>query len=96
MSNNLAVSLILGVIFSDEGPGYSKLNIFSPDTPSKGNNAIVKITIPKPPNHCKNERHKSILLGIFSMSVKIVAPVVVTPETASNNAFEYPSKALDK
>ena len=96
MRSNLAVSFILGVIFSDEGPGYSKLNIFSPETPSNGNKAIVKITIPRPPNHCKNERHKSILLGILSISVKMVAPVVVTPETASNNAFEYPPKASDK
>jgi hypothetical protein len=30
------------------------------------------------------------------MSVRIVAPVVVTPETASNNALEYPLNAPDK
>ena len=33
----------VSVIFSEEGPGYSRLKIFSPDTPSNGNKAIVKI-----------------------------------------------------
>ena len=57
---------------------------------------MVKITIPRPPNHCRKERHNRILLGIFSISVRIVAPVVVTPETDSKRAFEYPLKDPDK
>ena len=72
------------------------MKIFSPDTPSNGNKAIVKITIPSPPNHWRKERHNNILLGIFSISVRIVAPVVVTPETDSKRAFEYPLNAPDR
>ena len=72
------------------------MKIFSPDTPSNGNKAIVKITIPSPPNHWRKERHNNILLGIFSISVRIVAPVVVTPETDSKRAFDYPLNAPDR
>jgi hypothetical protein len=35
-------------------------------------------------------------LGILSISTKIVAPVVVTPETASKRALEYPSKLPER
>ena len=81
------IALILGVIFSDDGPGYSTLKSFSPDTPNKGNNAIVNTTIPNPPIHCKNALQNKILFGRFSTFSRIVAPVVVTPETASKSAF---------
>ena len=96
MINNLAVSFILGVIFSEDGPGYSRLKIFSPETPSKGNKAIVKTTTPSPPNHWRKDLQKRILLGVLSISTKIVAPVVVTPETASKRALEYPSKLPER
>ena len=42
--------------------------------------------IPIPPNHCVVERHIKIVLGKPSTSAKMVAPVVVNPDVASNTA----------
>ena len=46
--------------------------------------AINRTIIPIPPSHCINERQKRSDFGI-SNEVKIVAPVVVIPDTASKN-----------
>ena len=42
--------------------------------------------MPIPPSHCVSERHSSNPAGWASMSVRIVAPVVVKPEVDSNSA----------
>ena len=42
---------------------------------------------PRPPMKCVEERQNSRLFGRLSMSVRIVEPVVVYPETLSNQAF---------
>ena len=43
--------------------------------------------MPIPPIQCVDARQKSKPMGNASISVKIVAPVVVKPETLSNHAF---------
>ena len=47
----------------------------------------IKITTPIPPKKCVEERHNKRLLGKDSISDKIVAPVVVYPDTLSNHAL---------
>ncbi len=46
-----------------------------------------KTTTPRPPMKCVEDRQKSRLLGRDSTLERIVAPVVVKPETLSNQAF---------
>lgn len=46
-----------------------------------------KTTTPKPPIKCVEERQKSRLFGNASTLSRIVEPVVVKPETLSNQAF---------
>ena len=53
MRSNLAVSFILGVIFSDEGPGYSKLNIFSPGLSHLWHSARARHDAPVKRMDCK-------------------------------------------
>jgi len=57
-----------------------------PPTPNIGNMAMVKTKIPMPPNHCSIALQINIALGINSNPENIVAPVVVSPETASKKA----------
>lgn len=47
----------------------------------------MKTTIPTPPIKWVDERQKSNPLGSVSTSVRIVAPVVVKPDTDSKKAF---------
>ena len=44
-------------------------------------------TTPRPPIKCVEARQNSRLRGRASMSSRMVAPVVVKPETLSNQAF---------
>ena len=46
-----------------------------------------KTTTPKPPMKCVEERQNSRLFGNASTLSRIVEPVVVNPETLSNQAF---------
>ena len=46
-----------------------------------------KTTTPKPPMKCVEERQNSRLRGSASTSSRMVAPVVVKPDTLSNHAF---------
>ena len=82
-----AVDLIRGVNLPSVGPGDSAENICLPATANCGRTAINKTIIPIPPSHCVYDRQKNIVSGYLEKSVKIVAPVVVKPETASNKAF---------
>jgi hypothetical protein len=45
--------------------------------------ATNKVSIPMPPNHCIRLLQNKTLFGITSISVNILAPVVVKPETDS-------------
>ena len=52
----------------------------------RGRIATVRTTIPMPPSHCISERQNRMERGSASMSVRIVAPVVVKPDIASKKA----------
>ena len=54
--------------------------------PSRGSTATVSTTIPIPPSHWVSERQNSTDRGRASMSVRIVAPVVVNPDIVSKKA----------
>lgn len=53
----------------------------------EGRTRRVNTTIPTPPIKCVDERQKRIPLGRDSTSVRMVAPVVVKPDTDSKKAF---------
>ena len=82
-SSTRAVWRIWGCRPSDAGPGASIWNRRLPPTPSDGSTATNSTTMPMPPIHWVNARHNSRLRGTASMSVRIVAPVVVRPLIAS-------------
>lgn len=69
------------------GPGVSILKACIPPTPIFGRIAIANTTIPIPPIHWLNERQNKIPFGSDSTSLKILAPVVVRPETDSKILF---------
>ena len=73
-----------GVIFeSFIGPGVSALNICRPPMPSRGSTATASTIKPMPPSQTSCVRQKLIEAGRSSIPLRIVAPVVVNPETAS-------------
>ena len=81
--NIFAVSLSLGAIFPATGPGDSALYIWNPPIPKAGRSARVNTSIPMPPIQWVNDLQKIIPCGRDSISLKIVAPVVVNPDTIS-------------
>ena len=81
-----AVSAILGVIRSGEGPGTSARSRFIPPAPRRGRMATKRAMIPMPPSQWEKLRQKSIPRGKASTSANIVAPVVVKPDMDSKNA----------
>ncbi len=54
--------------------------------PKNGSNASDSTTMPIPPNHCVTQRQSCNPCGNASMSVSMVAPVVVKPDMVSKNA----------
>ena len=50
---------------------------------------MTNANTPIPPIKCVKPRQKSIALSKCSTSLNIVAPVVVNPDTVSNNASMY-------
>jgi hypothetical protein len=80
----LAVSVSRGVIFeSFIGPGVSALSMLRPPKPSSGRIATARTTTPRPPIQCMKVRQKLIDSGRWSSPESTVAPVAVSPETAS-------------
>jgi len=79
----LAVWVIRGVTFSSVGPGASAKNICLPATENWGRIATNKTIIPIPPSHWVRLRQKKKDFEYREKSVRIVAPVVVIPETDS-------------
>lgn len=69
------------------GPGTSAFITYIELLFDFGTIAIRKQRIPIPPIQCVKLRQKRIDLGIDSISVNIVAPVVVKPDVVSKNAF---------
>jgi hypothetical protein len=82
----LAVSLILGIILKVTGPGTSARKIRLAPTPNCESRATKKTMIPIPPSQCVRLLQKRIPLGSPSTFEKILAPVVVNPETVSKKA----------
>ena len=78
--------MILEVIFVTDGPGLSARIrlIFFP--PLSGRIAIMKTSTPIPPIQWVKLLQKRIQRGTTSTFVRTLDPVVVNPDTASNNA----------
>ena len=93
-----AVSAMRGdILLSLIGPVDSALYNCIPPTPSMGNIANAKITIPIPPSHWSICLYISIDGDRFSKSSMMVAPVVVHPEIDSNKAStKLSDKSLSK
>lgn len=86
--SHLAVVLMRGWIFPIFSPVVSAEKRRRSPLPMVGSTAIVKNTIPIPPNQWVMLRQKSRPRGRLSMFVSTVAPVVVNPDIASRNAAE--------
>ena len=72
-----------GVKRSVWGPGASARSNCMPPTPSKGRIATANTNIPMPPNQWVKLRQNRIPCGKCSISVRIVAPVVLKPDIDS-------------
>ncbi len=81
-----AVSAMRGASFSDRAPENSALYSAIPPAPIRGSTAMVRSTTPMPPSQCVKCRQNWITGGSTSTRGRIVAPVVVKPETDSNTA----------
>ncbi|OQA41027.1 MAG: hypothetical protein BWY50_01917 [Spirochaetes bacterium ADurb.Bin315] len=80
--------LIFGVNLSFVGPTLSAPTSIVPVTPKAGRRATKSTTIPIPPSQLVWERQKRIDRGRLSISLNVVAPVVVNPLMVSKNAEE--------
>ena len=72
------------VSFSEVGPGDSAAIRFCARSPMEGNSASASTRMPIPPSQWVELRQNRILRGRFSTCVRMEAPVVVKPETDSN------------
>ena len=88
IQRRFAVSVILGCILLDEGPGDSAIKSSIPPTPNIGSIATVSTIIPIPPIHWVILRQSIIPAGNASISFITEAPVVVYPENVSKIAPE--------
>ena len=71
---------------STVGPGTSALIIFIVFPDDRGITAITKTNTPIPPIQWVKDLQNRIPIGSASISVRIVDPVVVKPDTVSKNA----------
>ena len=81
-----AVVRALGTSLSQVGPGISARIRNMEFLLLKGITAITKTSTPIPPTQWVRQRQKFIHLGRPSISLRIVDPVVVKPDTTSKNA----------
>ena len=79
----IAVYLILGVSLSFVGPTDSAPTNPVPFTPRRGRTATKRTTIPIPPSQLVMLRQKRMDLALSSITVNVVAPVVVKPDIIS-------------
>ena len=76
----------LGTSFPTEGPGLSARIRYILEAPASGSSAIMKTSTPIPPIQWEKLRHIRTERGRISTSPRIVAPVVVNPDTISKSA----------
>ena len=94
---SVAILAALGRIFSEVSE-LSNLNSCIPPTPRFGNIEIALTIIPMPPSHWRIARQRIIPFDVLSMSLIIVEPVVVNPETASKKEsvkLRLPDEAIN-
>ena len=77
---------ILGTILDTEGPGLSARSRWLAWPPLKFTRASMNTRMPMPPNQWEKLRQNSMHWSRASTSVRMLAPVVVKPETISNTA----------
>ena len=82
----LAVYLAFGTSLSASGPGTSALIKCIESSSSRDVSTITKTRTPIPPIQCVRLLQKDIPIGRDSISVNIVEPVVVKPDTVSKKA----------
>ena len=84
----MAVSCTFGTNLPTVGPGLSAFIRYMEYPSVRGRIAIIKTRIPMPPPQWVKQRQNSTLLYIRSMAspLRMLAPVVVKPETVSNTA----------
>jgi len=76
----------LGTSLPTDGPGLSACIKYILEAPAIGRIASIKTNTPMPPIQWEKLLHIKIECGRTSTSDKIVAPVVVKPDTISNRA----------
>ena len=81
-----AVVRALGTSLSQVGPGISARIRNMEFLLLKGITAMTNTSTPMPPTQWVRQRQKFMHLGSPSISLKIVEPVVVKPDTTSKNA----------
>ena len=81
-----AVVFTLGTSLLTDGPGLSAFIMWIFCPPLRGINAIMNTRTPIPPTQWVKLRQMSIAFGRCSTSARMLAPVVVKPETVSKSA----------
>ena len=81
-----ALDLTFGTRRLTEGPGLSAFMRFMRLPPVIGSRMSRKTRTPMPPIQWVKLRHIRIQFGMTSTSDRILAPVVVKPDTVSNSA----------
>ena len=81
--NNFAVDFTLGTNFPTKGPGASAFIIYIERSPPIGIIASKNTSTPIPPIQCVKLLQNNIERGNPSISVSMLAPVVVKPDTVS-------------
>ena len=84
--SQMAVCRARGTIFPTEGPGTSARMTCMERSLAKGSTAMIKTSTPMPPIQWVKLRQNSSPRGSASTSVRMLAPVVVKPDTVSNTA----------
>ena len=82
----VAVSRIWGDILETEGPGLSARMRKMVCPPASGSTISMNTSTPIPPTQCVRQRHSMEAWDSASTSLRMVAPVVVKPETVSKSA----------
>ena len=81
-----AVLRMRGTSLPTVGPGTSARMMCIDRLPAIGRMAMMNTSMPMPPIQCANRRQNCAPCDSASMSVRMLAPVVVKPETISNSA----------
>ena len=82
----MALSPILGTILEKVGPGLSARARWEARPVMEGRSARVNTSTPMPPIQCVKQRQSIRQWLMLSTSDRMLAPVVVKPDTVSNSA----------